>query len=51
MGVFLFLLFCLDCRIWTQAKINYPFIFEFDTRHNVDWHQLSEVSILPFDIE
>lgn len=26
-----------------MAKINYPFIFEFDSRHNLDWHQLAEV--------
>ena len=37
------LLFCFDCRVWTRAKINYVFIFEFDTRHNLDWRQLSEV--------
>ena len=43
LGLFLFLLFCLDCKVWTDAKINYPFIFEFDNRHNLDWHQLSEV--------
>ncbi len=43
LGLFLFLLFCLDCRIWTKARINYVFIFEFDNRHNLDWHQLSEV--------
>ncbi|KAL9102555.1 MAG: hypothetical protein Q9163_002305 [Psora crenata] len=35
--LFLFLIFCLDCKIWSRAKINYPFIFEFDTRHNLDW--------------
>ncbi|KAL8828149.1 MAG: hypothetical protein Q9191_002755 [Dirinaria sp. TL-2023a] len=46
LGVFLFLLFCIDCRIWTRAKINYIFIFEFDTRHNLDWHQLSELPCL-----
>ena len=46
LGVFLFLLFCVDCRIWAQAKINYIFIFEFDTRHNLDWHQLSELPCL-----
>ena len=32
--------------MWTRAKINYPFIFEFDSRHNLDWHQLAEVSNL-----
>ena len=42
----LFLLFCLNCKVWTQAKINYPFIFEFDARHSICWHQLSEVSFI-----
>lgn len=41
--LFLTLLFCLDCRVWQRAKVNYAFIFEFDTRHHVDWRQLSEV--------
>lgn len=40
----LFLFFCLCCRAWAAAKVNYVFIFEFDTRHNLDWRQLSEVS-------
>ena len=44
LSLFLFLLFCLDCRTWARAKINYVFIFEFDTRHSLDWRQLSEVS-------
>ena len=44
--LFLFLLFCLDCRIWNRARINYPFIFEFDARHFLNWQQLSEVSAL-----
>lgn len=41
--LFLSLLFCLDCRVWQRAKVNYAFIFEFDTRHHIDWRQLSEV--------
>lgn len=47
-GYFLLLLlmlfFCVDCRIFHRAKVNYVFIFEFDTRHNLDWRQLAEVS-------
>lgn len=43
--VFHFLLFCLDCMIWTKTKINYTFVFEFDTRHVLDWRQLSEVRL------
>lgn len=44
LALLLVLVFCLDCRIWARAKINYVFIFEFDTRHNLDWRQLSEVA-------
>jgi xenotropic and polytropic retrovirus receptor 1 len=40
--LYLFIMFCIDCRIWTANKINYPFIFEFDTRHNLDWRQLAQ---------
>ncbi|KAK6954155.1 hypothetical protein Daesc_004117 [Daldinia eschscholtzii] len=44
-GYFLMLvlmfLFCIDCFMWTTNKINYPFIFEFDTRNNLDWRQLT----------
>lgn len=45
--VFHFLLFCYSCRIWNLAKINYVFVFEFDTRHVLDWCQLAEVSLIP----
>ncbi|KAL8791151.1 MAG: hypothetical protein Q9195_006048 [Heterodermia aff. obscurata] len=48
LALLLFLLFCVDCWVWTKAKINYVFIFEFDTRHNLDWHQLSELPCLLF---
>ncbi|KAK3351782.1 SPX domain-containing protein, partial [Neurospora tetraspora] len=40
--IMLFTLFTLACRIWTKNKVNYPFIFEFDTRHNLEWKQLAE---------
>lgn len=40
--ILLFALFTLACRIWTLNKINYPFIFELDTRHNLDWKQVAE---------
>ncbi|KAL8656396.1 MAG: hypothetical protein Q9226_002674 [Calogaya cf. arnoldii] len=46
LALLLVLLFCLDCRIWVKAKINYVFIFEFDPRHNLDWHQLCELPCL-----
>ncbi|KAG5519354.1 hypothetical protein PMAC_001980 [Pneumocystis sp. 'macacae'] len=37
------LLFGLNCYIWTKSRINYVFIFEFDTRHNLDWKQYLEI--------
>lgn len=37
-----FSLFCVNCMIWTKSKINYPFIFEFDQRHHLDWASLAE---------
>ncbi|ERT01350.1 hypothetical protein HMPREF1624_02595 [Sporothrix schenckii ATCC 58251] len=40
--LFLFTLFCINCRIWTINKVNYPFIFEFDPRSHLDWRQLSQ---------
>jgi hypothetical protein len=40
--LFLFSLFVINCYIWTENKINYPFIFEFDHRHQLDWRQLAE---------
>lgn len=43
LALLLFLLFCLDCRIWTANRINYQFIFEYDTRHTLDWRQLAEI--------
>lgn len=36
-------LFVLNCRAWAKNKINYVFIFEFDTRHNLDYRELLEV--------
>jgi hypothetical protein len=42
---FLFLLFCLACRMWHRSKINYVFVFEYDTRHHLDWRQLAEVIV------
>lgn len=40
--LYLFIMFCLDCRLWRRYKINYPFIFEFDPRHHLDWRELAE---------
>ena len=43
LAVFLFLMFVMDCKIWTEARVNYVFIFEYDTRHVLDWRQLAEI--------
>lgn len=43
MMLLLMLFFCLACRVWGRAKVNYAFVFEFDTRHHLDWRQLCEV--------
>ncbi|KAJ5134555.1 hypothetical protein N7526_005920 [Penicillium atrosanguineum] len=37
------LLFSLDCMVWTKSKINYAFVFEYDTRHTLEWRQLLEI--------
>ncbi|TKA81607.1 hypothetical protein B0A55_03565 [Friedmanniomyces simplex] len=46
-GYFLMLLlvglFVLDTAIFNAFKVNYPFIFEFDSRHTLDWKQLAEL--------
>lgn len=34
----------MDCKIWGASKINYAFVFEFDTRHVLDWRELLEVT-------
>lgn len=46
MALLLFLSFVLACRLWNRAKVNYVFIFEFDTRHVLDWRQLAELPCL-----
>lgn len=44
---FLFLalmfLFLVDAIIFENCRVNYPFIFELDTRSNTNWRQISEV--------
>ncbi|KAK6354583.1 hypothetical protein TWF696_003725 [Orbilia brochopaga] len=37
------LLFSACCRAWVLARINYVFIFEFDTRNNLNWRELMEL--------
>lgn len=46
LALLLFLIFVVDCKIWTQARINYIFVFEYDTRHVLDWRQLAEIPCL-----
>ena len=43
MAVLLFLIFVVACRVWTAAKVNYMFVFEYDTREVLDWRQLAEL--------
>ncbi|OAX80252.1 hypothetical protein ACJ72_05419 [Emergomyces africanus] len=43
LALFHFLIFCIDCKIWGASKINYAFVFEFDTRHVLDWRELLEL--------
>lgn len=38
--LYLFYWFCFDCMVWTKNKINYQFVFEFDSRHKLDWQEL-----------
>lgn len=40
--LYLFSFFCLNCRIWMANRVNYPFIFEFDGRSQLDWRQLAQ---------
>lgn len=37
------ILFTLNLYAWTKYKINYPFIFEFDQRHFLDYRQYGEI--------
>ncbi|PSK36726.1 hypothetical protein B9Z65_1909 [Elsinoe australis] len=44
LAVLLALYFCVACRIWHKNKVNYTFVFEFDTRRQVlDWRQLTQI--------
>jgi hypothetical protein len=46
LALLLFLSFVLACRLWNRARVNYVFIFEYDTRHVLDWRQLAELPCL-----
>ncbi|KAI1000348.1 hypothetical protein K3495_g7847 [Podosphaera aphanis] len=43
---YLFATFCLNCYAWIRNKINYTMIFEFDSRHTLDWKELTEIPSL-----
>ncbi|KYG45289.1 hypothetical protein M433DRAFT_29376, partial [Acidomyces richmondensis BFW] len=36
-------MFCVDVAIFSHYRVNYQFIFEFDTRHNLNWKELCEL--------
>jgi len=36
------LLFGVNAYVWSKCHINYTFIFEFDTKHHLDYRQYSE---------
>ena len=42
--VLFLLLFGINCWVWTITKINYIFIFEFETKHHLDYRQYLEVN-------
>jgi hypothetical protein len=42
------MLFGFNLYVWSQANINYRFVFEFDPRDNLDYHQFSEFGGLLF---
>lgn len=43
--VYLFILFCLSCRIWKNNHINYTFILEFNRRHTLPVAKMSQYPI------
>jgi xenotropic and polytropic retrovirus receptor 1 len=40
------ILFCIDAATFALYRVNYQFIFEFDTRHMLNWKQLWELPAL-----
>lgn len=38
--------FSLNTLVWTRSHINYKFIFEFDPRDNLDYHEFAEVHLI-----
>ncbi|CAO3697478.1 unnamed protein product [Rhizopus microsporus] len=47
---FLPIIFCVgfsvNALVWTRCHINYKFIFEFNPRDNLDYHQFAELPLL-----
>jgi hypothetical protein len=41
--VLFLLLFGINAWVWDKTKINYIFIFEFNTKHHLDYRQYLEV--------
>ncbi|KAF9433619.1 hypothetical protein BGZ76_009203 [Entomortierella beljakovae] len=39
-------LFGVNLYVWAKSRINYKFIFEFDPRDNLDYHEYFEIPIL-----
>ena len=39
-------LFGINMYVWAKSRINYKFIFEFDPRDNLDYHQFFEVRFI-----
>ena len=39
--------FCIACVVFDQFKINYSFIFQFNTSHHLDWRELLVVRGTP----
>ncbi|GES98664.1 EXS family protein [Rhizophagus clarus] len=48
LAVAFLLLFSVNMYIWTMSHINYKFIFEFDTRSNLDFRQYIEIPAIIF---
>lgn len=42
---FMMILFCMSCVVFDRFKINYSFIFQFNTSHNLNWRELLVVSL------
>jgi hypothetical protein len=40
------LAFTINIVVWHRCHINYKFIFEFDPRDNLSYHQVAEVTVV-----